>query len=151
MLLLGVAACSEPTTPVCTPTTRTTVAFGQATADAEVAATLSARELGLMSRASLPADSGMLFVFASDQPVDPLSPGFWMKNTLIDLSIAFIDSTRHVIGVQEMVALDTVTFHRPASPYRYALEMNKGWFSVHGVVSGAVAAFTLSSCTVISP
>ncbi len=125
--------------------------FSGGTGAAEVAATTASRELGLMNRASLAADSGMLFVFASDQPVGTLSTGFWMKNTLIDLSIAFVDATQHVIGVQEMVALDTITFHRPTSPYRYALEMNKGWFTSHGVASGATASFMLSSCTVISP
>jgi len=137
--------------PICTPTAKTTVAFSSGTGSAEVAASTASRELGLMNRATLLADSGMLFVFASDQPVGALSGGFWMKNTLIDLSIAFMDATRHVIGVQEMIALDTVTFHRPTSPYRYALEMNKGWFTAHGVASGDTASFTLSSCTVISP
>lgn len=154
MLWLGPAACSaghEPMPPACTPTLETTVAFGAGTGNAEVSATALAREAGLMNRPALAADSGMLFVFPADQPVGPLAPGFWMKNTLIDLSIAFMDSTRRVIGVQEMVALDTLTFHRPDSPYRYALEMNKGWFTSRGVTSGATAAFSLSSCTIITP
>lgn len=118
---------------------------------AEVAATGGARDTGLMNRPSLGAANGMLFVFPSDQPVTGFAPFFWMKNTLIDLSIAFMDASSRVIDVQEMVARDTVTEHRPPSPYRYAVEANKGWFATHGVAAGAAAAFTISSCTVITP
>jgi len=88
-------------------------------------------ERGLMFRDSLEANSGMLFVF----PKDDLYP-FWMKNTYIPLSIAFLTADGIVAGIDEMIALDTVTRHVPDVPYRYAIEMNSGWFKAHGVKVG---------------
>jgi hypothetical protein len=140
------AACSgshEPTTPACGPAGTTTVAFAGGTIAAEIAATSATRDVGLMNRSSLCADGGMLFVFPLDQQVGPFTPFFWMKGTLINLSVAFLDSTKRVVGVREMVALDTITQHRPATPYRYALEANAGWFASHGIATGAVATFAL--------
>jgi len=151
-LPLVLAACGDGETapPTLGPTT-TTVSFAAGTLTAEIASTRITRETGLMNRPSLGANNGMLFVYATDQPVGPLAPGFWMKNTLINLSIAFLDSTRRVLDVQEMTAGDTTTYHRPGVPYRYALEANQGWFASHGVAAGALAAFTLPAGTVIDP
>jgi uncharacterized membrane protein (UPF0127 family) len=150
-LVVTAAACSgghEPTVPACSTAATSNVAFADGTVAAEIAATSAARETGLMNRSLLCADSGMLFVFPFDQQVGPGSSGFWMKNTLINLSIAFMDSTKHVVGVQEMVALDTVNFHRPNTSYRYALEANAGWFTSHNIAVGAIATFTLPSGTI---
>lgn len=136
-------ACRNAPTESPAPVATVAVTINGAMVRAEVAATDSARETGLMNRQSLGADAGMLFVFAVDQQVQQYSPGFWMKNTLFDLSIAFMDSNKRVVGMQDMAARDTVTLHRPSSPYRYALEVNKGWFASHGVTTGAIASFTL--------
>ena len=94
----------------------------------------------------------MLFVFLSDQPVPPslFSVGFYMDSTFLDLSIAFLDSAKTVISLDEMQAT-TLTVHYPPRPYRYALEANKGWFTSHGVLAGTATTFSLPAGTVISP
>jgi uncharacterized protein len=145
--LFALAACSKSsdrTAPAASDTV--VVAFTGGSVAAQIAATRAARETGLMSRATLGADTGMLFVFPFDQQA-----AFWMKDTAIPLSIAFIDAGQRVLDVQEMAPFDTVNLHRPALPYRYALEANKGWFSAHGVAAGATANFSLPSGTVITP
>ena len=102
---------------------------------AEIADDNDSRERGLMYRKSMPANDGMLFVFQSAEPMS-----FWMKNTLIPLSIGYFDEKRKLIEVYEMtpsvmgeVRPKTYPSHRPAL---YALEMNKGWFAVHRVKPG---------------
>jgi len=98
---------------------------------AEVAATLSSRELGLMNRSSLPADSGMLFVFPEDHPYC-----MWMHDTLIPLSVAFLDDKGTIVTIADMLPRTDDT-HCAAGPVRYALEMNLGWFRKNGVRPGA--------------
>ncbi len=97
---------------------------------AEVAATPSERETGLMNRFSLRQDSGMLFVF--EQP-ETLS--FWMKNTYIPLSIAFIDANGSILNIEDM-APQTESTHWSKGPALFALEMRKGWFAERGVTAG---------------
>ena len=80
---------------------------------------------GLMFRESLPEDRGMLFVFGEDTQT-----GFWMKDTSIALSIAFIAEDGTILGIQDMEPLSTEV-HQPPGPYRYALEVNQGWFRRH--------------------
>ena len=91
------------------------------------------RQRGLMDRSSLPADAGMLFVF--QQPTDG---GFWMKNTLIPLSIAFIGEDGRVLETLDMqpCEADPCQVYAPGSTYRYALEANLGFFDRHGVGAG---------------
>ena len=98
-----------------------------------VADSFQLRRRGLMEREQLPADAGMLFVF--DEPTDG---GFWMKNTLIPLSIAFIGADRQVLEVADMVPCDAdpCPVQRPKVEYRYALEVNRGFFDQHGITSG---------------
>ena len=102
-----------------------------------------------MGRLTMAADSGMLFVFLFDQ--QPELVAFWMKGTALPLSIAFLDASKRVLAVQDMTPFDTVTLHRPATPFRYALEVNRGWFASHGVLAGATATFTLPTGLVITP
>ena len=97
---------------------------------AEVASNDADREQGLMYRKSLRPNSGMLFVFD-----DSAGHCFWMKNTLIPLSIAFIADDGTVTDVEEMAA-ETENNHCPTRAVRYALEMDKGWFTQHGVTPG---------------
>ena len=147
MTLLCFAACGKSgdrTAPAASDTV--VVAFPGGNVAAQIAATRAARETGLMNRATLGADSGMLFVFPSDQQA-----AFWMKDTAVPLSIAFMDAAQRVLDVQEMAPFDTVNLHRPALPYRYALEANKGWFAAHSVAAGVMATFSLPSGTIITP
>ncbi len=97
---------------------------------AEVAATTDERASGLMNRFSLQPDHGMLFVFERTEPL-----AFWMKNTFIPLSIAFIDASGRIVNIEDM-APQTETTHWSTAPARYALEMRKGWFTEHGIKPG---------------
>jgi uncharacterized membrane protein (UPF0127 family) len=99
----------------------------------EIANTPTLRELGLMNRSSLGADAGMLFVFPSDT-----KDAFWMKNTLIPLSIAFVKADGTIVHIEDMQP-ETETNHYSTEPYRYAIEANQGWFGAHGVVEGGSA------------
>ena len=97
---------------------------------AEVASTPEQRATGLMNRFSLRPDSGMLFVFEQEEPL-----GFWMKNTYIPLSIAFISGDGRILNIEDM-APQTETTHWSRGPARYALEMRKGWFAERGIRQG---------------
>jgi uncharacterized protein len=94
------------------------------------------RQRGLMDRTSLPSNAGMLFVFE-----EPSDGGFWMKNTLIPLSIAFIDDDGRILETLDMqpCEADPCRVYTPGSTYRYALEANLGFFDEHGVASGWTA------------
>ena len=96
----------------------------------EVAATPERRSLGLMHRFSLQPDHGMIFVFERPEP-----QGFWMKNTFIPLSIAFIAADGRIINIDEMQPQDEST-HLSRAPALYAIEMRKGWFTERGIRSG---------------
>jgi hypothetical protein len=90
------------------------------------------RTRGLMYRKALGEDRGMLFVFPREQPLT-----FWMKNTLIPLSIAYIDSRGRLTDILDMKALDDEPPHYVSSePVQYALEVNRGFFEERGVKIG---------------
>lgn len=106
----------------------------------EIADTDAKRERGLMFRESLPDGHGMLFVFEDERKLS-----FWMKNTLIPLSIGYFDKNRRLNEVHEMVPavlgereLKTYSSRLPAM---YALEMPKGWYSKHRIKSGTAFTF----------
>ena len=99
---------------------------------AELADTPKAREVGLMNRTSMPTNSGMLFVFEQKA-----GHCFWMNNTKIPLSIAFIADDGKIVNIEEMQA-ETTNNHCPKAVVRYALEMNKQWFSERVIVPGTV-------------
>jgi uncharacterized membrane protein (UPF0127 family) len=98
---------------------------------AEVAASDSTRTMGLMHRRMLPENRGMLFVFPQTTPLS-----FWMMNTHIPLSIAYLDDAGTIINILDMKPLTTDP-HPSARPARYALEMNQGWFAKRGIKAGA--------------
>jgi len=102
----------------------------------EVAKTEEERAKGLMERASLGKDEGMLFVFEGEG-----LHGFWMKNTLIPLSIAFIDKEGMIVWITDMEP-QTQSVHSPPKPALYALEMNRGWFTRNGIKAGDVMRFS---------
>lgn len=136
----------DPDPPASTNTVA--VAFAGGTVRAEIAATRAARSTGLSNRASIAADSGMLFIWASEQ--HPQFAPFWMKDTHFDLAIAFLDANKVVISISEMTR-DTETLHFAGGFFRYALEAPKGWFAAHGVTAGATATFTLPAGVIIDP
>jgi uncharacterized membrane protein (UPF0127 family) len=98
---------------------------------AEVALTPEQRATGLMFRREMAAHEGMLFVF--EQPAPQC---FWMKNTLLPLSIAFLADDGTVVNIADMKP-QTLDSHCSAKPVRYALEMNQGWFAKRGIQAGA--------------
>jgi uncharacterized membrane protein (UPF0127 family) len=97
---------------------------------AETATTTATRTAGLMHRFSLKPDHGMLFVFDAPQPL-----AFWMKNTFVPLSIAFIGSDGKILNIEDM-APRTETTHPSRGLALYALEMKKGWFAERAIVAG---------------
>ena len=98
---------------------------------AELADTFPSRMQGLMHRKSLAPNAGMLFVF-DDSSIHCM----WMKNTLIPLSVAFIDEAGAIVNIADMQPRDEQS-HCAAQPVRYALEMERGWFARRGIKPGA--------------
>ena len=107
-----------------------TLSINQYKVAAEVVATPEQRANGLMNRFSLQPDHGMVFVFDRPQPL-----GFWMKNTYVPLSIAFIDASGKIVNIEDMKPLDESTLWS-RGPSLYALEMRQGWFAAKGVGPG---------------
>jgi hypothetical protein len=105
--------------------------IGPHTLQVEVAATPSQRERGLMERTHLPADGGMLFVFERAAP-----HCFWMRNTPLPLSIAFIDAHGHITQLADMQP-QSDTLHCADTNVRYALEVAQGGFAQRGIAAGA--------------
>jgi len=97
---------------------------------AEVADSMGSRMEGLMYRKSMPLNAGMVFVFDEND-----KHCMWMKNTLIPLSVAFIDEGGAIINIADMQPHSEQS-HCAARPARYALEMNKGWFAERGIKAG---------------
>jgi uncharacterized membrane protein (UPF0127 family) len=106
------------------------VSVGGIPISVEIADTPALRERGLMHRDSLPANHGMLFVYADEQ-----MRSFWMRNTKIPLDIAFIDRNGTIVNIEQMEAqTDENTVSN--APAMYALEMSLGWFEANGVGIG---------------
>ena len=98
---------------------------------AELAHTFDARAEGLMFRRSLGPNEGMFFVFPRTE-----IHCMWMKNTLIPLSVAFIDEKGRIVSISNMQP-QTENPHCAAAPAKFALEMTRGWFSARGIKAGA--------------
>ena len=98
--------------------------------DAQVALTPEQRQIGLMFRKEMPLHEGMIFVFeqASEQC-------FWMKNTFLPLTAAFVADDGTIVNLVDMKP-QTAEPHCSAKPVRYVLEMNKGWFDKKGIKAG---------------
>ncbi|TBH17469.1 DUF192 domain-containing protein [Thermus thermamylovorans] len=100
----------------------------------EVADTPERQARGLMFREALAEDEGMVFLFPA-----PTAGGFWMKNTLIPLSIAFFDREGMILRILDMepCRADPCPVYHPGVIYQGALEVNQGWFARHGLTPGA--------------
>lgn len=124
-LLPGLPAAAQP------PLAVISLEIGQHTVRAELADTPERMREGLMGRTHLATDSGMLFMLG---PPDDLYC-FWMKNTLLPLSIAFIDERDRIVSIQDMQPLSLAP-HCPPSAITTALEMDQGWFARAGIRVG---------------
>ena len=102
--------------------------------EAEVAATPDSRQTGLMQRTMMASQRGMLFVFP-----EVAKHCMWMRNTLLPLSVAFLDEKGRIINIEDMQP-QTENNHCAVKPARYALEMNLGWFKSRGVGAGFAIA-----------
>ncbi|HSV79243.1 MAG TPA: DUF192 domain-containing protein [Ramlibacter sp.] len=109
---------------------RVKLSAGMHQIDAQVAASPEQRMTGLMWRKEMPQHEGMLFVFEQ-----PSQQCFWMKNTLLPLSAAFVSDDGTIVNIAEM-APQTENSHCSAKPVRYVLEMNQGWFAKKGLKAG---------------
>lgn len=98
--------------------------------EVEIADDDNERQRGLMGRTELAENAGMLFVYEAEQP-----RSFWMKDTLIPLSIAYIAAEGWIVDIQDMQPLDE-TSYPSAEPARYALEVNQGFFRERGIQVG---------------
>jgi uncharacterized protein len=98
---------------------------------AQVARSPDERQIGLMFRKTMAAHEGMLFVFET-----PATQCFWMRNTLLPLSAAFVADDGTIVNIEDM-APKTDTSHCSSKPVRFVLEMNQGWFAKRGIKPGA--------------
>ncbi len=110
---------------------RTALGAGMHRIDAQLALTPEQRQIGLMWRKSMPAHEGMLFVF--DQPSQQC---FWMKNTLLPLTAAFVADDGTIVNLVDMQP-QTLNPHCSTKPVRYVLEMNLGWFAKKNIKAGS--------------
>jgi uncharacterized membrane protein (UPF0127 family) len=109
---------------------RVKLSAGMHQIDAQVARTPGQREIGLMFRAEMPQHEGMLFIFE-----EPSQQCFWMRNTLLPLTAAFIADDGTVVNLADMKP-KTLDSHCSAKPVRFVLEMNQGWFTRKGIKPG---------------
>ena len=109
--------------------------LGSAELTVEIADENHERQAGMMHRTTMPENEGMLFVFPY-----PHQSGFWMKNTIVPLSIAYIDPASRVIEIHDMQPGNTNTVESRSARVQYALEVNQGWFAKNGIKPGAVLA-----------
>lgn len=114
------------------------VKFADHTLWCEVADQEGEREKGLMFRYKMGADDGMIFVFEAPQRVS-----FWMKNTPLPLSIAYLDVDKKILNIDTMAPYDERTKHWSSGDALYAVEANQGWFEKRGIKAGDVVTFEL--------
>jgi len=129
-LLFGHGLTNAQDTPQ-TDLPRTKLSVGMYQIDAQVAASSEQREIGLMFRKNMPQHEGMLFIFES-----PSRLCFWMKNTPLPLTAAFVADDGSIVNLEDMKPLTTES-HCSSKPVRYVLEMNQGWFAKKGIKPGA--------------
>lgn len=110
---------------------RVKLSAGMHQIDSQVASTPGQRSTGLMYRKTMPQHEGMLFVFEQ-----PTKQCFWMKNTLLPLTAAFVDDDGTIVNLEDMKP-QTLDAHCSTKPVRFVLEMNQGWFAKKGIKSGS--------------
>ncbi|MEN9982659.1 MAG: hypothetical protein RI918_628 [Pseudomonadota bacterium] len=110
---------------------RIKISAGMHQIDTQLAMTPTERQIGLMNRPSMPNHEGMLFVFEQ-----PTKQCFWMKNTLLPLTAAFIADDGTIVNLEDMKP-QTLESHCSTKEVRYVLEMNQGWFAKRGIKPGS--------------
>jgi len=116
---------------------RTTLSIGIHQLQVQVAQTPEQHATGLMYRTDMPQQEGMLFVFGA-----PSQQCFWMKNTLIPLTAAFLADDGTIVNLEDMQA-QTTQSHCSAKPVRFVLEVNQGWFAKKGLKAGSKLSASL--------
>lgn len=130
-LLVSMAAMAQNNSEVAQKLPSIQLSAGMHLIQAEVAQSQEQRAIGLMHRRSMPTHAGMLFAFE-----EPGVQCFWMKNTLLPLSIAFVADDGSIVNIADMQPMSEAS-HCSAKPVRFALEMNQGWFAKRGIKSGS--------------
>ncbi len=115
---------------------RVQIGAGMYKIDAQIAAAPREREIGLMFRKEMPQQEGMLFVFG-----EPATQCFWMKNTILPLTAAFVADDGRIVNLVDMQP-QTTNSHCSQEPVRYVLEMNQGWFARKNIKKGAMLTGT---------
>ena len=110
---------------------RIKISAGMHQIDTQLAMTPEQRQIGLMNRPNMPAHEGMLFVFD-----EPTKQCFWMKNTLLPLTAAFVADDGTIVNLEDMKP-QTLEAHCSTKAVRYVLEMNQGWFVKRGIKAGS--------------
>jgi uncharacterized protein len=134
ILLLSILTCASATVlaqegPQLT-LQRIKISAGMHQIDTQLALTPIERQVGLMNRPTMPAHEGMLFVFE-----EPTKQCFWMKNTLLPLTAAFVADDGTIVNLEDMKP-QTLEPHCSTKAVRYVLEMNQGWFAKRGIKAG---------------
>jgi uncharacterized membrane protein (UPF0127 family) len=117
--------------------------LGAAELTVEIADENRERQAGMMHRTTMPENEGMLFVFSY-----PNQRGFWMENTTVPLSIAYIDPASRVIEIHDLHPGNTQPVESRSARVQYALEVNQGWFAKNGIQPGTVLATDRGSLAV---
>jgi uncharacterized protein len=133
-MLAGLLACSSaPATQPATLPTGTVEFRGHGRLDVRIAQTEQERQTGLMNVMALAPDDGMAFVFDG-----PVTTSFWMKDTLIPLSVAFVGRDGRVVSTSDMqpCGSDPCPTYAPSGTYTLAVEASLGWFADHGISAG---------------
>jgi hypothetical protein len=128
-IVFAASAAMAQDAPQQLPTIR--LSSGMHVLQVQVAQTPDQHATGLMFRTTMGTNEGMLFIF--DQPREQC---FWMKNTLLPLSVAFIDDGGTVVNIDDMKP-QTLESHCSTKPVRFVLEMNVGWFARRGIKPGS--------------
>ncbi len=129
--VLPAAALAQYTPAPQTDLPRAQLHIGRQKITVQLATTPLQRQIGLMHRATMPTNEGMLFVFDDDHV-----QCFWMKNTLLPLTAAFVDAQGTIVNLADMQPHSEQS-HCSAKPVRYVLEMRQGWFRQRGFKAGA--------------
>jgi len=129
VLMTAVATSAKAQEPQ-TNLQRTAIQAGMFQIDAQIANTPQQRQVGLMFRKDMPTHEGMLFIFEEPQKLC-----FWMKNTLLPLTAAFVDDDGAIVNLVDMQPQSTDS-HCSEKPVRYVLEMNQGWFAKKKIGKG---------------
>ncbi|MCP4626479.1 MAG: DUF192 domain-containing protein [bacterium] len=136
IFLLIVSSINTLACPIELPTT--VISIKGHALSVELAATPTSRGCGLSHRKDLTQNHGMLFIFPDSRP-----RSFWMKDTFIPLSIAFLDKSGKILNILDMVPMQTDPQYQSGRPASYALEVNQGWFHAHGIEIGDIVEMKL--------